>query len=69
VKIKGIEKGELFEASCADIYNLIKLTGWQSKVTLEEGIKKVVDYEKRFLEGGLYAQRKSNCRKRGIQSN
>lgn len=52
IKIKEIEKGELFEASCADISKLIELTGWQPKTTLEEGIKNVVDYEKRNLEGG-----------------
>lgn len=51
IKIKEMEKGELFEASCADISKLIKLTSWQPKVTLEEGIKKIVDYEKRALKG------------------
>lgn len=52
IKIKEMEKGEFFEASCADISKLIKLIGWQPKVTLEEGIRKVVDYKKRSLEGG-----------------
>ncbi len=52
INVKEIEKEELFEASCADISKLIKLTGWQPKVTLEEGIRKIVDYEKRNLEGG-----------------
>ena len=52
IKVKEIEKEGLFEASCADISNLIKLTGWQPKVALEEGIRKIVDYEKRTLEGG-----------------
>jgi len=51
IKVKEIEKEGLFEASCADISNLIKLTGWQPKVALEEGIRKIVDYEKRNLEG------------------
>jgi len=51
-KIKEIKKGELFEASCADISKLVELTGWQPKITLEEGIKKIVDYEKTNLEEG-----------------
>jgi len=52
IKVKEIEKEELFEASCADISKLIKLIGWQPKTALEEGIRKIVDYEKRNLEGG-----------------
>ena len=52
IKVKEIEKEELFEASCADISKLIKLIGWQPKTVLEEGIRKIVDYEKRNLEGG-----------------
>jgi len=46
IKVKEIEKEELFEASCADISNLAKLTRWQPKITFEEGIRKVVNYEK-----------------------
>ena len=52
LKIKEIEKEEFFEASCADISKLIKLIGWQPKVTLEEGIKKITKHEKRTLEDG-----------------
>jgi len=51
-KIKEIEKEELFEASRADISKLTKLIGWQPKVTLEEGIKKIVKYEKGTLKEG-----------------
>jgi len=47
LKINEIEKKDFFEASCADISNLVKLTSWRPKVTLEEGIRKIVDYEKR----------------------
>lgn len=46
-KIKEIEKEEFFEASCADISKLTRLTEWQPKVTFEEGIKKIIKYEKR----------------------
>jgi len=46
IKVKEIEKEGLFEASCADISNLIKLTGWQPKVALEEGIRRLVEYER-----------------------
>jgi len=51
IKIKGIKRGEPFEASCADISKLVRLNRWQPKITLEEGIRKVVDYEKRALGG------------------
>jgi len=46
IKVKEIEKGNLFEASCGDISKFINLTRWQSKVTIEEGIKKLVEYER-----------------------
>lgn len=52
IEIEEIEREELFEASCADISNLVKLTGWRPKVTLEEGIKRLVEYEKRILKRG-----------------
>ncbi|MDY6894122.1 MAG: NAD-dependent epimerase/dehydratase family protein [Thermotogota bacterium] len=53
IKIKETEKRGLFEASCADISKLIELTGWQPTLqNIEEGVKRVVDYEKRTLEGG-----------------
>lgn len=52
IKIKVIEKEEFFEASCADISKLAKLIRWQPKVTLEEGIKKIIKYEKRTLDEG-----------------
>jgi len=44
-KIKELKSQYLFEGSCADITELIKLTGWQPDTTLEEGIKKIVAYE------------------------
>jgi len=46
IKVKEIEKEGLFEASCADISNLVKLTGWKPKITLEEGIRRLVEYER-----------------------
>jgi nucleoside-diphosphate-sugar epimerase len=49
-KIKEIKKEELYEASCADISKLTSLTEWQPKISLEEGIKKIIKYEKRNLE-------------------
>lgn len=52
IKITEIEKEEYFEASCADISKLVKLTGWKPKITLQEGIKKIIEYEKRTLDGG-----------------
>lgn len=51
-KIKEIENEEFFEASCADIAKLTELTEWKPKITLEEGIKKIIEYEKRTLDGG-----------------
>ncbi len=46
IKIEEIEKEGLFEASCADVSKLVELTGWQPKITLEEGIKRLVEYER-----------------------
>lgn len=46
VKVKEIKADGLFEASCADMSKFIRLTGWQPYTVLEEGIKKVVNYEK-----------------------
>jgi len=46
IKIREIEKKGLFEASCADISKLINLTRWQPEVTIEKGIKRLVEYEK-----------------------
>ena len=45
LKIKEINKKDLFEASCADISRLRELTNWVPKITLEQGIKKIIDYE------------------------
>lgn len=47
--IKDMGNSDFFEASCADISKLKKLTGWQPTVTLEEGITKIIEYEKRTL--------------------
>lgn len=45
--IKEVNEGTSFEASCADISKLVKLTGWQPTISLENGIEKIVQYEKR----------------------
>ena len=50
IKIKKERKGDLFEASCADMRRFRELTGWKPEVTLEEGIKKVYEYERNLLE-------------------
>jgi len=50
IKVKEIEKEGLFEASCADISNLVMLTGWRPKITLEEGIRRLVEYERDQME-------------------
>lgn len=38
-----------FEASCADISNFVKFTGWNPEINLESGIKMLVEYERRLL--------------------
>ena len=50
--IKETHKIGFFEASCADLSNLVKLTGWRPGTTLEEGIKRVVDYERDQIGDG-----------------
>jgi len=45
LKIREVIKKDLFEASCADILKLKQLTNWESRTTLEQGIKKILDYE------------------------
>ena len=44
--IKEVNKRTSFEASCADILKLVKLTRWQPTITPENGIKKIIQYEK-----------------------
>lgn len=51
LKVREIERPQLFEASAADTSKLIGLTGWEPHTTLEEGIKRVIDYEKENLRG------------------
>jgi len=45
IKIKKIQKRDLFEASCADISKLKQVANWRPSATLEEGIKKIIEYE------------------------
>jgi nucleoside-diphosphate-sugar epimerase len=45
IKIKEIDKRGLYEGSCADISRLKQLTKWQPEITLEQGIKMIIDYE------------------------
>jgi nucleoside-diphosphate-sugar epimerase len=45
---KGVQN--LYEASCADITRLVKLTDWRPNYDLESGIKDVIKYERGRLE-------------------
>lgn len=45
MEIKEINKKGLFEGSCADISKLKQQTIWEPTITLEQGIKKIIDYE------------------------
>ena len=46
VKVKEITQKTLFEASCADMSKFTRLIGKFPQVTLEEGIGKIIEYEK-----------------------
>ena len=49
------QKAAIYDVLYHYAFNYIKEwteTGWEPKITLEEGIRKVVDYEKRNLEEG-----------------
>jgi len=46
LKIKRIQKEIPFEASGADMNTFVKLTGWQPKTDLSEGIKYILKYER-----------------------
>lgn len=45
LEIKEVAKKDFFEASYADISRLEELTGWKPGISLEQGIKKIIDYE------------------------
>jgi len=47
VKIKRVKGDQEHEFSGADISKLKKLTGWKAEVSLNEGIRKVIEFEKR----------------------
>ena len=47
LKVKASRQTGLYEASAANIDKLQKLTGWCPTVALEQGIKKIIDYEKK----------------------
>src|SRR3989338_1103878 len=46
-RIRKTDRKELLEASGADINKLKKLTGWQPAVSLAQGIKILIDYNKK----------------------
>jgi len=45
-KASFTKKEDLFEASAADMRRFTDSTGWKPEVTLEEGIRAIVEYEK-----------------------
>jgi len=45
LKIREVIKNDFFEASCADVTRLKELTNWKPEITLEQGIKKIIDHE------------------------
>ncbi|MCK4339989.1 MAG: NAD-dependent epimerase/dehydratase family protein [Candidatus Cloacimonetes bacterium] len=47
LKFKEVTENGHFEASCADMSAFSEIIGWRPELTLEEGIKKIIDYEKR----------------------
>jgi len=49
IKIEELKKRILYEASVADIAKLRKKTKWKPKIELKEGIKTLVDYERKRL--------------------
>jgi nucleoside-diphosphate-sugar epimerase len=49
IKIEELKKRILYESSVADITKLRKETKWKPKIELEEGIKTLVDYERKRL--------------------
>lgn len=46
VSIKNVKNSIYEESSCADVSRLKKLTGWSPQTSVEEGIAKVIAYEK-----------------------
>jgi len=49
MRIEELKKRILYEASVADITKLEKETKWKPKIELEEGIRTLVDYERKRL--------------------
>ena len=52
LKLQYKAGSELFERSCADLAKLKKVTGWAPPTNLEEGIKRIVDFEQK--KAGAY---------------
>lgn len=50
LKYREVESEIPFEASQADMTNFSKETGWKPTIQLEEGIKKIIDYELNKIE-------------------
>ena len=53
LRIREINEGVFFESSCSDMTKFIKLTHWQPNTTLDEGIKRIVNYENQILHNEL----------------
>jgi len=51
VRWEEADVGGPYEASCADMRLFERWTGWRPSVSLEEGMRRVAEYERRFLAG------------------
>ena len=49
-KIRETGANGFLEASCADISKLLRLIEWKPRITLKEGINKIVSHEKKNLD-------------------
>ncbi|MCX7955042.1 MAG: ATP-grasp domain-containing protein [Bacteroidales bacterium] len=54
MKIREIHENIPYEASCADVTLLNSILNWTPKITLEEGIKKIIEFEKQ--RNGVYEE-------------
>jgi nucleoside-diphosphate-sugar epimerase len=45
LKVEEVDKKKNFEASCADVTQLEKLINWRPEISIEQGIKKIINYE------------------------
>lgn len=50
IKVREIGSKKSCERSCADMSKFIKLVGWRPRTSLEEGIDRILEYEKAKLK-------------------